>query len=952
MLNMRRNRTTDTVETGADGAPADDSALGEPTQRRLPLIGIGMQVAALIVVGILMIAGLALVGDARLAATVAHDQSDRRVLDSDRADVSLSLANAQRAEAMSAGFLDSFSRAGQNIILGRAVSAAADAAERSLTDFAQSLQTLDNASRTYAVAAAKSFYLRAWDETVENAQEASFIRVNRERVALILKTTQELPAALAGIVLDNQETMATVRGGNVADAREIFLTRQAPKIAGLDQSLVTIRTAMIDFSADMATRHAGLSRAIETDTQNRYDDQRQSIRLQILLLVLVLCAGGALIAIYGLAIPLADLAAAAGRFAQGRFEVPTTVLGRRDELGRLSSALERLRETIFTEKQAETQKDHEQKEADRLSRMTLEREVQQLRRDRDRLEKERAEREQADSERPQISPETIDRERATLRAELAAEADRKLAELGTQYRTALDQANAEVARLTTELEKQKAIPAPAPVEDKAQREALDKAHAEIIRLSTELLRLRNVPPSAPVEDKAQREALEKAQAEITRLIAELQKARNVPPPAPVENKAQREALEKAQAEITRLTAELGKARATPAPVVDPNIRDALAAARTEAVRLRNEQTRERAVARKAATDAAAQLAAATAAAAELRISIAAAEEDKRRLGSELAFVKQLRDDELENARTNQARAVAETEHRLGEQYADRLQVLSELANSFESSIANAMTAVQHASDGVRQASDRIGDAAQRSTQYSGETAERVGRASTSIHAAATAAEQIATAIDEIARQSSQSSQVAGNAVVSARAAIDAVQALEGAANRMNEAGAVLNDIAERTNVLSLNATIEAARAGDSGKGFVVVAAEIKSLANRAGRTAKELAERVKAVASATGSVRTAFTGVSTALTQIETLSATTTRDITQQGATARTVVQGVHAAADGTDGIGRALGETNASVASAGHVVAQAHTASDILTVQAQELRKQIDEFLAAIRAA
>ncbi len=61
-----------------------------------------------------------------------------------------------------------------------------------------------------------------------------------------------------------------------------------------------------------------------------------------------------------------------------------------------------------------------------------------------------------------------------------------------------------------------------------------------------------------------------------------------------------------------------------------------------------------------------------------------------------------------------------------------------------------------------------------------------------------------------------------------------------AAEEIQKALNVISDIAKRTNLLSLNASIEAARAGEQGKGFGVVAGEIKDLADRSGRSAKEI----------------------------------------------------------------------------------------------------------------
>lgn len=68
-----------------------------------------------------------------------------------------------------------------------------------------------------------------------------------------------------------------------------------------------------------------------------------------------------------------------------------------------------------------------------------------------------------------------------------------------------------------------------------------------------------------------------------------------------------------------------------------------------------------------------------------------------------------------------------------------------------------------------------------------------------------------------------------------------------AADEIGDVVGLIQDIAEQTNLLALNATIEAARAGDAGAGFVVVASEVKELANQTARASDGIRGRVEGI---------------------------------------------------------------------------------------------------------
>jgi methyl-accepting chemotaxis protein len=282
----------------------------------------------------------------------------------------------------------------------------------------------------------------------------------------------------------------------------------------------------------------------------------------------------------------------------------------------------------------------------------------------------------------------------------------------------------------------------------------------------------------------------------------------------------------------------------------------------------------------------------------------------------------------------------------------RQQAIESYIGAFESSVAGALAALASASTQLGGTARTMAGTATKTSQQATAVAAASEQASVNVQTVASATEELSVSIAEIGRQVSESTRVTIKAVDEANHTNAQIQGLAEAAQKIGDVVKLISDIAGQTNLLALNATIEAARAGEAGKGFAVVASEVKSLATQTAKATEDISARIGDIQAATGQSVQAIQAIGRTIGGINEISTTIAAAVEQQGAATKEIARNVQQAAAGTTAVSSNIGGVTQSASETGAGATEIGSAATELARQGENLRDEVDRFLANIRAA
>ncbi|GAB3196717.1 hypothetical protein GCM10027261_20180 [Geodermatophilus arenarius] len=281
--------------------------------------------------------------------------------------------------------------------------------------------------------------------------------------------------------------------------------------------------------------------------------------------------------------------------------------------------------------------------------------------------------------------------------------------------------------------------------------------------------------------------------------------------------------------------------------------------------------------------------------------------------------------------------------------------LGEVARSLDrtlDSLSGVLVLVRDSAGRLQGASTRLDSAASGIAEFSRAASDQTdavvasaGEVAASVDTVATGSSQMETAIREIAHNAAEAARVAGQAVDVAETTTRTVGKLGDSSQEIATVVKLINGIAEQTNLLALNATIEAARAGEAGKGFAVVASEVKELAQETARATEDISRRVEAIQADTAGAVEAISRISAVIGEINDFQATIAAAVEEQTATTNEMNRNVAEAAGGSRDIATAIGGLAAGTQQTGARVADAQRAAAELARMSGELQEAVARF-------
>jgi methyl-accepting chemotaxis protein len=283
---------------------------------------------------------------------------------------------------------------------------------------------------------------------------------------------------------------------------------------------------------------------------------------------------------------------------------------------------------------------------------------------------------------------------------------------------------------------------------------------------------------------------------------------------------------------------------------------------------------------------------------------------------------------------------------------NRARKLAVMTADFERTVGTVVENVAVASSGLENSANTLRHAAETTRSMSTTVSTASDTMSTNVKSVAVSAEQLTASINEIAREVGSSRQIAVDAVKQAKKTDGRIGELSKAADHIGNVVKLIAEIAAQTNLLALNATIEAARAGDAGRGFAIVAQEVKALANQTAKATSEIGIQITGIQAATNESVTAINEISATIVRMSNIATAIASAVEEQSFATQQISSSVGQAAVSTLQMATNIRDVNRSASDTDAASATVLTSVQTLSTESARLKAEMEKFVNSVRAA
>ncbi|MEM7617114.1 MAG: HAMP domain-containing methyl-accepting chemotaxis protein [Pseudomonadota bacterium] len=282
----------------------------------------------------------------------------------------------------------------------------------------------------------------------------------------------------------------------------------------------------------------------------------------------------------------------------------------------------------------------------------------------------------------------------------------------------------------------------------------------------------------------------------------------------------------------------------------------------------------------------------------------------------------------------------------------RAKNIEYFTQKFDENSQTVLAALKYAAENLTASSHSLSEVSDSTILQANTAVNAASQTLDNVQAVANTTEELSVSIQKINKLVENSSHNSLQAAKDAKEASKQIANLNQSATEIGDVVNLIKDIAEQTNLLALNSTIEAARAGEFGKGFSVVANEVKNLASETSKATEQISDQIKKLQLETSTSLEVVQRTVMTMDQITQDSTTIVAAIDQQNSATSEISGNVQIACQGTTEVTSEIEKVKSSTTDIENAANEVHKVVLDLNQRSAILQDNIAEFIANIAKA